>query len=147
MSTVQQNQIRFSLYTATDFIWLAPLSEPEHALKCRVRVMGFVQLATHSKRGEFRGFAPPTGPLLRRLHQRRPRPGQGQLANRSPALGAVALRVRGLRLHLHQGADRGAEVRPTALSTGRKKKSTGCSATRGVIGQPTMSSVDRMSIS
>lgn len=76
--------------------------------------------AACTERGDLDGFASSPGSLLRRVSGRRPRSGQRQLANGFHASGAPVLHVRGLRLHLREGAHRGAAFRPATPSSGRR---------------------------
>lgn len=92
--------------------------------------------AAHTERGDLHGFAPSPGPLLRRLPGRRSRLGPRQLADGLHAPRAHALRVRRLRLHLRQGADRGTLLRPAALPAGGWPEAANRRPTCRVSGMP-----------
>ena len=144
--------------TCASRFWLAvPDAQPGTASLRAIAVLNAASLAAHGrpalvrrgwecprtpspaariKQGEVLGFAPSSGPALRRLHVRRSRPGPRQLADRLPAPGAQALRVRGLRLHLREGVDRGAAFRPAALPAGPSPETTNRSQARRVSANP-----------
>lgn len=92
--------------------------------------------AAHIERGEIHGFASSSGPLLRGLSGWGSRPGPRQLVDGLSASGAQALRVRGLRLHVREGVDRGAAFRSAALSARCEQEAADRSSARRVSGAP-----------